>query len=103
MAVVVITGEITMTVTEEKTMIVTITEEVIVIVTVTVTEEAIAIVIVTEEMTVIGKEILLVAVIMMILFKPEPLVDSRISALVVARTRVSKQNGKRLLRRFPNL
>lgn len=79
------------------------TEEMTVIVTVNVTEEKITIVTVTEEMIVIGKEILLVAVIIMILFRLELSVDSRIRALVVARTRVNKQNGKRLLRRFPHL
>lgn len=93
MAVVAITGEITMTGTEEMT----------VIVIVTVSEEKITIVTVTEEMIVIGKEILLAVVIRMILFRLEPLVDFRIRALAVARTRVSKKKGKRLLRRFPNL
>ena len=88
-----------MIVTEEMKVFVT-TEEMSV--TVTVTEETITIVTVTEEMTVIGKEILLVAVIMMILFKPEPLVDSKIRALVVARIRASNQKGKRLTRRFLN-
>lgn len=66
------------------------------------TEEMITIVAVTEEASVVWREVIPVAVRMMILSRQEPLADSRIRVLAAARARVnnsshsaSAENAKR--------
>lgn len=58
----------------------------------TVTEEMIIIVIVTEEMSVVWREVIPVAVIMMILSRQEPLVASRIRVPAAVRIRVNNSD-----------
>ncbi len=85
--------------TEEMIMIAIETEDVITIVMVKEIEGVIAIVI--EEMIAVGKEMLLVAVTAMNLFRQEPLVDSKIRALVVVRIRTSRMKGETSFMAFP--